>query len=488
VVSGRAAETSQTTQISTEAKLAVHSRLAIAGFVAGGIALCAAWTIGAVHGQVAVRNQGFVPYYDEPIHYLSDDLNDPIARLQKRLDAGHAHLDWESKGGYLRSLLAILRIPISSQTLVFSKTSFQYKKISPQTPRALYFNDDVYVGFVKDGKALEVVSFDPVQGGIFYLLDVQKEGHPVFKRAELDCTQCHITASTRGIPGVLLRSVYPTPTGTQASLSHSYVTGQDSPLKQRWGGWYVTGTCGRQAHMGNAVVQDSEHPEVLDTATGANITSLAGRFDTTAYLSDQSDIVAHLVLGHQTQMHNLITLTNYQTRIAIYNEKKKGITGEAAANEVRQTYQQPAEDLLRYLLFTNEAPLDDAVHGNSGFERDFEALGPRDRKGRSLRDFELRTRIFRYPCSYLIYSEDWDSLPDPSKDYLYHRLYEVLTGQDNSRDFVRLHKEDRKAILEILLDTKPNLPPEWHQTHRQELRAKALFGRTRSALQSNRPT
>jgi hypothetical protein len=463
----------------------LHRRLAIIVLAAVAMALCAAWTIGALHGQIAVRKQGYVPYYDEPIHYLSDDLNDPIARLQKRLNTGQANLDWEPNGGYLRSLLENLRIPISSQTLVFSKTSFQYKRISPETPRALYFNDDVYVGYVKDGRVLEVVSFDPVQGGIFYLLDAQKRDHPAFKRAELDCTQCHIAAGTRGIPGVLLRSVYPTSTGTQAILSHSYITGQESPLKERWGGWYVTGTHGKQAHMGNAIVRDSEFPEVLDTIASTNLSGLAGRFDRTAYLSNQSDIVARLVLGHQTQMHNLITLTNYQTRIALYNEAQQGATGEAAANSARQVYQKPAEELLRYLLFTNEAMLDDAAHGSSGFQHEFEALGPRDRKGRSLRDFDLRTRIFRYPCSYLIYSEDWDSLPEPARDYLYHRLHEVLTGQDTSADFARIRKGDRKAILEILLDTKPGLPPEWRQTYKQKLRAQSMLERTLSTLSTN---
>ena len=412
---------------------------------------------GAVCGQIAVRNQGFVPFSDPPISYRSENLSDPIARLQKRMDAGEVHLDYEPGHGYLKSVLEMLAIPLSSQTLVFSKTSFQYKKISPETPRALYFNDDVYVGQVHDGKVLEFVSFEPMQGAIFYILDEQKAERPVFQRAELDCTQCHVASSTRGVPGVLIRSIFTNPTGTQASKAASFITGHESPLNERWGGWYVTGTHGRATHMGNVTVQDKEHPEQIDRAAGANVLDLSKRFDTSAYLIPDSDIVAHLVLAHQTQMHNLITLTNYQTRLALY----------AHANS--KQYEKPAEELLRYLLFANEAPLQDQIKGTSGFAEEFAARGPRDAKGRSLREFELRTRIFRYPCSYLIYSEAFDSLPEPAKGYIYHRLLEILTGRDRTADFARLSDASRRAIFEILLATKQGLPAEWQAYAKKSL-------------------
>ncbi len=434
-----------------------------------------------MHSQIAVRNQGFIPYSDAPINYRGQDLNDPVARLQKRLDAGTAHLAWDEKGGYLQSVLRELHVPVSSQTLVFSKTSFQYKKISPQTPRALYFNDDVYVGFVKNGRVLEFVSFDPYKGAIFYLLQAEKHEHPVFERAELDCTQCHIADGTRGVPGVLVRSIYPTTTGTQADYTVSYVTGQESPLKERWGGWYVTGTHGGQQSMSNVTVTDEDHPEKLNTAAGTNITSLKGRFDDSAYLRGDSDIVAHLVLAHQTQMHNLITLAGFQQRIAVYDAAHNDADNPGAQAEVKAKWQKSAEDLLRYLLFTNEVRLDGPVKGTSSFAHDFAALGPRDRRGRSLRDLELQSRIFLYPCSYLIYSEDWDALPAPVKDYVYHRLYEVLSGRDNSADFARLNHQERSAILEILLDTKPDLPSEWRQSKGEEQRARLEVEKWRSA-------
>jgi hypothetical protein len=416
------------------------------------------------YGQIVVKNQGFVPFGDEPINYRSENLNDPVAKLQKKLDRGEVKLNYEAGHGYLRSVLDALHVPVSSQTLVFSKTSFQYPKISPENPRALYYNDDVYVGQVHDGKSLEFVSFDPTQGAIFYVMDEHKVEHPRFERAVLDCIQCHVANTTRGIPGVMLRSVFTDPSGVQAAKTPQFITGQESPMKDRWGGWYVTGTHGNQTHMGNAILPDEAPAEQLDRRAGANVTDLAGRLDTTAYLTGTSDIVAHLVLAHQTQMHNLITQTNYQTRLALYADQTKN---RAPAGEIsdaaRKQFERPAEQLVRYLLFANEAPLEDRVAGTSGFAEDFAAKGPRDARGRSLRDFDLRTRIFKYPCSYLIYSEAFDAIPAPAKDYIYRRLFEILSGREQRPEFASLSGEDRRAILEILVATKPGLPQEWKQ-------------------------
>jgi hypothetical protein len=436
------------------------SRLIVA--IAG--LLITSWLTLPVSGQIAVRNQGYVPFSEEPINYRAE-VDDPVARLQKRLASGEDHLEYDTKHGYLKSVLEKLDIPVSSQTLVFSKTSFQYKKISPQAPRALYFNDDVYVGKVLDGKAIELVSFDAKQGAIFYLLDEHKVERPAFERAELDCTQCHVAAGTRGVPGVLIRSVFPNPTGTQAAQTPSFITGHQSPMKDRWGGWYVTGTHGAQQHMGNAVVQDREHPDRLDRVAGANVVDLSDRFDTSPYLTPHSDIVAHLVLAHQTQMHNLITQTNYQTRLALYAEAERNKAVEqqsvTISDAAREQYEGPAEELVRYLLFANEAPLDGPVKGTSRFAEEFSARGPRDGKGRSLRDFDLRTRTFKYPCSYLIYSEDFDALPAPAKAYVYRRLLEVLTGRDQSPEFSKLTRTERQEIFEIIVATKSGLPDEW---------------------------
>jgi hypothetical protein len=441
-----------------------------------GLAFLAVSSIPTAHGQIAVRNQGYMPFTDPPINYRSMQVSDPVARLQQQLARGTVKLDFESDHGYLRSVLQLLKVPVDSQTLVFSKTSFQYPKISPDHPRALYFNDDVYVGSVHEGKAIEIISFDPRQGAIFYLLDERKVDHPTFQRAELDCSQCHIAAGTRGVPGVFLRSVYPTSRGTLALSNKTFITDQESPFSQRWGGWYVTGDSGIGAHLGNVTVEDTQQSATGDVPVSALKWAPLGKpFNAGSYLfSDGSDVVAHLVLAHQTQMHNLITLVNYKTRLALYSRQSAtggtaasdGLTGDqrGLTDDQRQQFEAPAEQLLRYLLFVKEAPLSaggGAIGGSSAFAHEFATRGPRDAKGRSLRDFDLRTRIFRYPCSYLIYSESFDALPEPAKSYVYHRLLQILSGQDPSPDFAGLLASDRRAILEILLATKTGLPEEW---------------------------
>ncbi len=263
-----------------------------------------------------------------------------------------------------KSVLKLLDVPVSSQTLVFSKTSFQYPKISPDHPRALYYNDDVYVGAVHEGKEIEIVSFDARQGAIFYLLHEQKADKPAFERAELDCTQCHIAAGTRGIPGVLVRSVQRPTTGTLVTGASTFITDQESPFKERWGGWYVTGKLANGT-LANGVAADSATGKLVP------LSPVEKPYDPSAYLAPGSDAVALLVLGHQTQMHNLITLTNYKTRIALHalasqNAGSAGSAGESATPSVdeaslpeatRRQFERPAEQLLRYLLFANETEL-----------------------------------------------------------------------------------------------------------------------------------
>jgi len=445
-----------------------------------GLAVAAACVALPVQGQIAVRNQGYIPYSDAPINYRSQDLSDPVALLEKQIEAGKVSLTYDQDQGYLRSVLSLLKVPVASQTLVFSKTSFQYPKISPQHPRALYYNDDVYIGKVHDGNAIEIVSFDPKQGAIFYLLDERKVDKPVFQRAELDCTQCHIAAGTRGVPGVLLRSVFSAPDGTLTPRTPSTITDQESPLKQRWGGWYVSGALGG-ATMANAIVADVPVTPAASEAgrpAAPQLSPLGDKtFDPAAYLAPTSDPVALLVLTHQAQMHNLITLTNYQTRLALYALQKAGggenvASLDALPEAARRQIQRPADQLLHQLLFINETKLGglDAqqVIKSSAFARAFAAQGVRDSRGRSLRDFDLRDRIFTYPCSYLIYNAAFDTLPEPARGYIYHRLLQILSGQDQSAEYATLSADDRRAILSILLETKPGLPGEWQDYARAQ--------------------
>lgn len=429
------------------------------------LGLAAALGFAALIALSAAPARADLPIEGEPILYLTAPVHDPVARLQEQLDKGETKLAYDQKQGYLKAVLEQLKVPVSSQMLVFSKTSFQRTKISPHAPRAIYFNDNVYIGYVQDGDVLEASAVDPQQGAVFYLLDQRESDKPVFLRQTHDCLQCHASSKTQDVPGHLVRSVYPDDTGIPVFNAGTFTTDHTSPLSERWGGWYVTGKHGSQRHMGNVLVSDKDHPEQLDTAAGANVAQLSGRLDTAPYLAPHSDIVALMVLEHQTQMHNFITAANYQTRLAIHHEKAineaLGRPADALSSHTLQRLKRPAEALVKYMLFVGETKLTDPVEGTSPFTLDFAARGPRDRKGRSLRDFDLHHRLFKYPCSYLIYSEAFDALPARIKEQVYRRLWEVLTGKDTSADFAHLSAEDRQAILEILRETKEGLPDYW---------------------------
>ena len=404
-------------------------------------------TVVAVSAAV-VKTQGYIPFADAPINYRSQKLNDPVTRLDRDLQSGAVKLRYDKQFGYLPAVLEALHVPVSSQTLVFSKTSFQFNDINPQKPRALYFNDDVYVGRVQGGKYLEFVSFDPTQGAIFYIMDDPQTTEPRFERSQVDCVQCHVAPATRNVPGVMIRSVFTRPSGYQAPGTSAYVNGHDTPYEHRWGGWYVTAKSGPPANMANVLTNTGEK---ASAAVAELAPTLSHIIDTKPYLTDTSDIVALMVLAHQTQMHNLITEASYLARIAAFKESDKS------------AYEKVADHLVEYLLFAKEASLSEPVVGSSSFTSDFAASGPRDTRGRSLRDFDLHSRLFKYRCSYLIYSEDFDALPMEVKTYVYHRLFTILTGSDQSPAFASLTPEDRRAILEILTATKPGLPDEWKQ-------------------------
>ncbi len=408
--------------------------------------------------------RGQAAYELEPIRYNTAPVSDPIARFQARLDAGMAKLEYDAQRGYLDSVLEQLQIPVSSQTLVFTKTSLQRDYISPQTPRALYFDDDVYVGWVRNGRTLEIASTDPKLGPIFYTLDQRRTDKPRFVRQTDACTQCHGISTTGDVPGLMIRSVHSDPAGMPILTAGTSLTTQASPLEERWGGWYVTGTHGDRRHMGNVLAKTRDDDGPLDVEAGANVTTLDRYFDTSPYPSGHSDIVALMVFEHQAEAHNLFTRLNYQTQWALRDSRAindalgtKGNPDELT-DSGRRRINNAGEKLVRYLLYCDEELLTGKIEGTSTFAADFASRGPRDRHGRSLREFDLRKRIFRYPLSYLIYSPSFDELPAQAKDFVHRRLWEVLSGKDADPAFKHLSTDERVAIMAILRDTKPGLP------------------------------
>jgi hypothetical protein len=367
-------------------------------------------------------------------------LNDPISILERKIDRGDVKLDYSPDGwGYLPSLMKYLDLNIDSQILVFSKTSFQLSKISPRTPRALFFNDSVAIGSVQEGNVFEFTSLDPSQGLIFYTMDTQQKEKPHFERRFAECLNCHGPAN-----GLVISSVYPSVDGIPF-VTGTFFEGIDhrTPIEDRWGGWYVTGTHGEIRHLGNAIAPDPDRPFDLQQEGTQNRTSLADKIDVTKYLAPTSDIVALMTIEHQARMTNLITAVSQQFRRAL---------NSGTMERSKASLDRAVDQIVEYMLFVDEAPLRDPIQGTSTFTETFPQRGPHDRKGRSLRDFDLHNRLFRYPLSYMIYSEIFDAMPMEARDRIYRRLYDGLT---------HLSAEDRTAILEILADTKSNLPDYW---------------------------
>jgi hypothetical protein len=400
-------------------------------------------------GQVYLEN---LPIAHPAIQYLQRASDDAVSRLSAQLERGTITLDFRADGsGYLASVLRNLGVNTDSQGLVFSKTSSQAAKISPRNPRAIYFADDVAVGFVPGGEVIELAARDPEQGVSFYTLDNQSQDRPVFTRREA-CLRCHNGPATGGVPGMFVSSVFPSATGTPYAEG-AIVTDHRTPFSDRYGGWYVNGRHGELRHRGNAVAPNPAQPDALATAGAQNLANLAGRVPTNGYLSPVSDIVALLTFEHQTQMTNLITRLGWEARIAHYDSRTAAITPALASS---------IDALVAYMLFADEAPLSAPVEGVSSFTRTFVERGPRDHAGRSLREFDLRTRLFRYPLSYMVYDAAFDRLPGPILDRVYRRLFDVLTErEEDRRTFARLTRADRRSILDILKDTKPNLPTYW---------------------------
>lgn len=440
---------------------------------------------------------------DRPALGLRSRAHDnAVHELGLRLADGRTTLRLAGDGtGHLRSLLDRLDIHPDSQVLVFSKTGLQRQAISPRRPRAIYFNDEVAVAFAPGSDRIELAAVDPGFGVAFYELEAAGGDRPRLMRSTR-CLRCHHGPATLGVPGLYVGSVLPSPSGEPNFGLGTIVTDHRTPLAERWGGWYVTGTHGAQPHRGNAVARDPSRPDRLHSAGARNLTDLARKTDTSGYLEPGSDIVALMVLEHQTQMTNHLTRlawlarlaaaagTNAANRFARSDGDSAGAAagatagaGSRAAGAGRgseavgaEAGTAPArlddwiEQTVAYMLFADEAPLAEPIAGVSTFTATFPRRGPRDARGRSLRDFDLRTRLFRHPLSYMIYSLAFEALPDGVRVRVYERLHDVLTGADDSPRFRHLDRTDRGAILQIVAETKTDLPRVWlpHGADRSE--------------------
>ncbi|MSR22327.1 MAG: hypothetical protein EXR92_02095 [Gemmatimonadetes bacterium] len=390
------------------------------------------------------------------MNYAGAVLTDPIARLQERLKNGQAKLEFDGARGYLTSLLRELGIDPKSQLLVFSRTSGQISYISPETPRAMYYTDDVYVGWPLGAPEIEIGSMDPNVGPVFYTLAQEERAAVHFDRQMDACLGCHDSYSLTGggVPRFIVGSGPTGRRGEQVTHEGWILVDDRTPLSYRWGGWYVTGTQGAQTHLGNWVIRDPAELMKPDLSRTGNVTELSSLIDTDPYLEGGSDIVALMVIDHQTHLQNLITRVNFDTRTLLAGHAR-GDRDEELTPELRTEVRVIAEPLVEALFMVDEARLTDQITGTPGFAEEFEARGPHDAQGRTLRELDLSRRLFRYPCSYLIYSDAFDALPTVTRRYVYRRLASVLTGEDRSPTFAHLSQDDRRSVLEILGQTKP---------------------------------
>lgn len=400
-----------------------------------------------------------------PIEYSKTQPHNAVSALQEALATGHATLPHDPATGYLKAVLDALNIPVESQVLVYSKTSLQQQHITPENPRALYFNEDVYVGSVPGGGLIEISTADAGLGAVFYALDQQAAEPPHIVRQAEDCMQCHGATLTGGYPGHIVRSVYTDAQGYPILKAGSHVTLPGSPFEQRWGGWYVTGTHGALRHLGNGIASPTEQGAQLDVEAGANRTRLDARVNTAKYLTPHSDLIALMVLVHQVQIHNLMTQASFDARFALWDQsiidEMLKTPGRPPSESTQRRIANSADKLVDGLLGVGEVPLTAPVAGTAGFAEVFTQQARRDSQGRSLRDLDLEQRLFKYPLSYLIYTPQFEGLPGVVKEYVYQRLWSILRGEDPDPRYRRITEALRNAIRQIVAETKENLPGYW---------------------------
>ena len=383
---------------------------------------------------VGVSQQRRTGAFDQSINhpaikYLTADTDTVVDHMNQKLRDGSAKLVFDEKTGYLKSVLDLLQVPVESQVMVYTQTSLQAQHIRMNNPRAIYFNDTVSVGYIRGAGLIEVVAQDAKMGSIFYVVQETPNAQATFGRDQ-QCLRCHLSWDTLGVPGMSVLTTFP------RKSENDYADGgfvdHYRPIEQRWGGWYVTGKKVPPRHMGNL-------PLIMPkpVAPPPARASLEGLFDLSGYLTPYSDIVALMVLEHQAHFSNLVTRATWETRL-----------GE----EMRIA--EAADALADYMLFVDEARIPGGgIEGSSGFAEKFTAAGPKDSKGRSLRDLELKTRLQKYPLSYMIYSPAFRALPDAPRNLVMGKIERVLSGEITGPQYAHLTPQLRADIQEILRET-----------------------------------
>jgi hypothetical protein len=410
------------------------------------------------------QGQQVEPFEEPPLNYSATQTNDRATAINATFQRRADEIRSMPAKKRLKWLLDELSVPAESQIFVFSKTSMQRDLINPETPRVLYFSDEAYVGWSVTG-SFEVSVFDAKLGTTFYLLDQHAtKDEPLLERSG-DCLLCH--SRHEHTPSLRTRTIFPDANGEPLSGSGSSNIAPSTPLAERWGGWYVTGTKAPFEHRGNLTgkkIDDFEGPTAQPTR---NLLSLEGVVDTRRYLLKTSDVVPLLMHDHQVHVHNVLSTANQDARIALHRwPAMREILG-LPANAPPQgscvvVFDSQAEKILDALLCRDEAAWpEEGIQSDGVFAAAYAKTRKPEPKGRSLRDLNLETRLFRYRCSPLIYSQSFATLPKELHDIVLLRLSSGLRAFPPSPSFGHLPDDERAAIHEILSATLPNLPAGW---------------------------
>ena len=441
-----------------------HSR--VQAFIVTALLILAITSLGVVDAisrpgtRQPASVQPFAGILDEhpAIQYASRPTRDRISTLVREIAEGRTTLAFDDRSGYLPSVVSALGLSFESQLLVFSKTGIQSAVTSPQNPRAIYFDESVVVGFIPGARALELAAHDPEQGVVFFTIDQTATPAPQIVR-RTDCLSCHVSANTLEVPGMIHRSNVLSGDGQVLPMLGSHTVDHRTPITQRWGGWFVTGRYTRppydgSGHLGNVTV--AIHPTSGSAATSNEVFVewLNSNAPARGYASHNSDVATLMVFDHQMHAINLITRLQWEARVA---------AAAGRADFSQGVLRQFVDELMDYLLFVDEVAPPGKVTPREGFATWFTRSGPRDRRGRSLRELDLDRRLLRYPCSYMIHSAAFDALPPDAKRAVYDRMWMALGSETGESRYSYLTPDDRRAIVEILRDTKSDLPDSWRR-------------------------
>lgn len=389
-----------------------------------------------------------LPYGKDSVDYFAVSVNDRVFRLQAKIQSGAVRLKADDEHGYLKSVLQHLEVPLESQLLVFSKTARAPNLVSPNSPRAIFFNDTVSVAWIPKAKELELTAVDPARGVNFYTL--KQPGQQVASQTPVTflrnnrCLACHSGRSSLEVPGLLLRGFQTDRTGKML-YGFSRIT-HDTTYDRRWGGWFVSGSPAGLVHCGNLIGEPENERHKKDAGFLSSLNDLSERVDLSAWPAPTSDFVAHLVFSHQVHGTNLLIRVGMEARLNRHSDAQ--------------------DRLIRYLVFADEPRLKVsksaalALRGTA-YATWFQKSGVDDTEAGSLRELDLSRYAFRNRLSFLITTSLFDGLPGATRSRLLTRIWHGLTDELPEDAFRHLKGDERKRIEEIVRATMANLPEAW---------------------------